>query len=131
MLKQNVYNVSNQKSSRKDVKYEERIRLTNENYLPLCLSSFEWLKANHEITEEQGKYDCIHNDIVLHEKIVISEEDQQPSHTFNDHLADYMEGYFNSYLQPVLSYQPEKEDEADQEIVVKGYFPPSKTNISM
>jgi hypothetical protein len=31
----------------------------------------------------------------------------------------------------VLSYQLEKEDEFDQEIVVKGYFPPSETNISM
>jgi hypothetical protein len=75
--------------------------------------------------------DCIHNGTVLHEKIVISEEYQQPSHTFNDHVVDYMEGYFSSNLQPVLIYQPEKEDEANQEIVVKGYFPPPETNISM
>jgi hypothetical protein len=89
------------------------------------------LKANNEITEEQGKSDCIHNGIVLHEQIVICEEDQQPYHTFNDHVADYMEGYFSSDSQHVLKYQPEKEDEADQEIVVKGYFPPSETNIIM
>jgi hypothetical protein len=62
------------------------------------------LKVNHEITEEAGKSNYIHSDIVLHEKIVISEEDQQPSHTFNDHVADYMGGYFSSYLQLVLNY---------------------------
>jgi hypothetical protein len=130
-LQQNVYNVSNQKSSRHDVEYSESNGLANENYLPLCFSSFELLKENHEIIEEQGNFDCIHNDIVLHEQIVINEEDQQPSHAFNDHVADYMEGYFSSNLQPVLNYQLEKENEADQEIVVKGYFPPSENNISM
>jgi hypothetical protein len=98
LLKQNVYNVSNHKSSRHDVEYEESSGLANENYLPLCFSSFELLKVNHEITKEVGKSDCIHSDIVLHEKIVISEEDQQPSHTFNDPVVDYMEGYFSSDL---------------------------------
>ena len=63
------------------------------------------LKVNHEITEEVRNYDCIHSGTVLHEKNVISEEHQQPSHTFNDHVVDYMEGYFNSYLQPVITYQ--------------------------
>jgi hypothetical protein len=86
LLKKNVYNVSNQKSSRHDVEYEESNVLSNENYLPLCFSSFELLKVNHEITEEAVKSDCIHSDTILHEKIVISEEDQQPSHTFNDLL---------------------------------------------
>jgi hypothetical protein len=64
LLKQNFYNVSNQKSSRHDVEYSESNGLENEKYLPLCFSSFELLKANHEITEEQGKPDCIHNGIV-------------------------------------------------------------------
>ena len=73
LLKKNVYNVSNQKSSRHDVDYEESGGLANENHLPLCFSSFELLKVNHEITEEAEKSDCIHSDIVLHEKIVISE----------------------------------------------------------
>ena len=50
------------------------------------------------------KSDCIHNDIVLHEKIVIGEEDQQPSHTFNDPVANYMECHFSSDLQPVINY---------------------------
>jgi hypothetical protein len=104
LLKQNVYNVSNQKSSRHDVEYEESNGLANENYLPLCFSSFELLKVNHEIIEEAVKSDCIHSDIVLHEKIIISEEDQQPSHTFNDPVVDYMEGYFSSDLQPVINY---------------------------
>lgn len=45
--------------------------------------------------EEAGKANCIHSDIVLHDKIVIIGEDQQPSHTFNDHDVDYMEGYFS------------------------------------
>jgi hypothetical protein len=63
------------------------------------------LKVNHEITEEAVKSDCIHSDIVLHEKIVISEEDQQPSHTFNDPFVDYMESCFSSDLQPVINYQ--------------------------
>jgi hypothetical protein len=50
LLKKNVYNVSNQKSSRHDVEYEEISGLANENCLPLCFSSFELLKVNHEIT---------------------------------------------------------------------------------
>jgi hypothetical protein len=105
MLKKNVYNVSNQKSYRHDVEYEESSGIANENCLPLCFSSFELLKVNLEITKEAVKYDCIHSDIVLHEKIVISEEDQQPSHTFNDPIVDYMESCFNSYLQSVINYQ--------------------------
>jgi hypothetical protein len=105
LLKKNVYNVSNQKSFRHDVEYEESSGLANENYLPLCFSSFELLKVNHEITEEARKFDCIHSDIVLHEQIVINEEDQQPSHTFNDHVVDYMGGYFSSDLQAVINYQ--------------------------
>jgi hypothetical protein len=96
--KKNVYNVSNHKSSRNDVEYEERSRLANENYIPLCFSSFELLKVNHEITKESWKSVCIHSDTVLHEKIIISEEEQQPSHAFNDCVADYMEGYFSSDL---------------------------------
>jgi hypothetical protein len=63
------------------------------------------LKVNHKITEEAVKSDCIHSDILLHEKIVISEEDRQPFHTFNDPLVDYMEGYFSSDLQPIINYQ--------------------------
>jgi len=98
LLKKNVYNVSNQKSYRHDVEYEESSGLANENCLPLCFSSFELLKVNHEITEEAMKSHCIHSDIVLHEKIVISEEDQQPSHTFNDLVGDYMESFFSSNL---------------------------------
>jgi hypothetical protein len=31
----------------------------------------------------------------------------------------------------MLSFQPEKADEVDQDIVVKGYCPPSETNINM
>jgi hypothetical protein len=62
------------------------------------------LKVNHEITEEAGKSDCIHSDTFLHEQIVISEEEQQPSHTFNDPVFYYMEGYFNSYLHPMINY---------------------------
>jgi hypothetical protein len=76
LLKQNVYNVSNQKASRNDVEYEERSGLTDKNSLPLCFSSFEWLNENHDIAEKEGSYDCIHSGIVLHENIVIIEEDQ-------------------------------------------------------
>jgi hypothetical protein len=50
LLKKNVYNVSNQKSSRYDVEYPKYNGLANENHLPLCFSSFELLKENHEIT---------------------------------------------------------------------------------
>jgi hypothetical protein len=75
LLKKNGYNVSNQKSSRHDVEYEEISGPDNENYLPLCFSFFELLKEKHEITEEAGKSVYIHNDIVLHEKVVISKED--------------------------------------------------------
>jgi hypothetical protein len=81
----------------------KEVDLQMKNCLPLCFSSFELLKVNHEITEEAVKFDCIHNDIVLHEKIVISEEDQQPSHTFNDLVVDYMESCFSSYLQPLIN----------------------------
>jgi hypothetical protein len=104
LLKKNIYNVSNQKSSRHDVEYEESNGLANESYLPLCFSSFELLKANHEIKEKVEKSNCIHNDIVLHEKNVISEEYQQPSHTFNDPVDNYMEGCLGSDLQPVIIY---------------------------
>jgi hypothetical protein len=103
-LKKNVYNVSNQKSSKYDVEYEESSGLANENYLPLCFYSFELLKVNHEITEEAGNFDCIHSDTILHEKIVINEEYQQTSHAFNDCFASFMEGYFSSDLQHVLNY---------------------------
>jgi hypothetical protein len=44
MLKQNVYSVSNKKASKHDVGIEESGGLTNKNSLPLCFSSFEWLK---------------------------------------------------------------------------------------
>jgi hypothetical protein len=118
LLKKNVYNVSNQKSSRHDVEYEESSGLANENYLPLCFSSFELLKVNHEITEEAGKSDCIHSDTVLHEQIVINEEDQQPSHTFNDRVVDYMEGYFSSDLQPVINYQLGNKDDGQSTSVL-------------
>jgi hypothetical protein len=72
--------------------------IANESYLPLCFSSFELLKENHQIIEEVVKSDCIHSKIVLHEKIVISEEEKQPSHNFNDPVVDYMECHFSSYL---------------------------------
>jgi hypothetical protein len=95
LLKQNVYNASNQKSSRHNVEYEESNGLTDENYLPLFFSSFEWLKANYERTEETRKSDYIHSGNVLHKEIVISKEDQQHSHALDDHVADYLEGYSN------------------------------------
>jgi hypothetical protein len=119
------YNVSNKKSSRHDVEYEERSGLANEKYLPLCFSSFELLKVNHEITEEAGKSDCIHSDIFLHEKIVISEEDQKPSHAFNDHVDDYMEGYFSSDLQLMLNYQLGNKHDGQSTLVLDMHCFPS------
>jgi hypothetical protein len=112
LFKHNVYNVSNNKSSSHDVEYEGSSGLANENYLPLCFSSFELLKVNHEITEEAWNFDCVHSGTILHEKIVISEEGQQPSHTFNDLVANYMEGYFSSYLHLVINYYLGNEDDA-------------------
>jgi hypothetical protein len=108
---------------------QNTVDLSNKNHLPLCFSSFELLKANHEITEEVGKYDC--NSTALHGKIVISEEDQQLSYTLNDCVVDYMEGYFGSELQPVLNYQLENKDEDDQEIVIKSHFPSPEFNIDI
>jgi hypothetical protein len=132
LLKQNVCNVSSQKSSRHDGKYEERSGLASKYYLPLCFSSFKLLKANREITEEAGKSDYIHGGIVLHEEIFINQEGQQHSHTFDNHVVDHMEGYFSSDLHPMLNYhQFEKEEEVDQEIVVKGHFPSPETNIDI
>jgi hypothetical protein len=84
------------------------------------------LKANHEVTKETGKSDC--NNTALHRKMVVDEEDQQPSHVLNDHVADYIGGYFSSDLQPVLNYQLENEDEADQKILIKSHFPSSELN---
>jgi hypothetical protein len=124
LLKKNVYNVSNQKSSRNDVEYEESSGLANENCLPLCFSSFELFKVNHEITNEAVKSNCIHNDIGLHDKIVINEEDQQPSHTFNDLVVDYMEGYFSSYLHPVIKYHlGNKYDGKSTSVLDMDFFP--------
>jgi hypothetical protein len=68
---------------------------------------------------------------LLHEQIVVSEEDQQPPHAFNDHVVDYMEGYFSSYFHPMLNYQLENEDESDQEIVIKGHCPSPEINIDI
>ena len=84
------------------------------------------MKVNHEITEKAGKSDCIHSDIVLHEKIVISEEGQQPSHTFNDPVVDYMEGYFSSDLQPVINYHlGNKYDGQSASVLDMDFFPPT------
>jgi hypothetical protein len=93
-LKKNVYNVSNQTSSRHDVEYPGYDGLINENNIPLCFSSFELLKENHEVTKEEGNSDC--NSTTLHKKMVVDEEDQRPSHALNDHVANYMGGYFSS-----------------------------------
>jgi hypothetical protein len=123
--KKNFDNVLNQKPSRHDVEYEERSGLSNENYIPLCFSSFELLKVNHEITEEAGKYDCIHNDTVLHEQIVISEEDQQSYHIFDNPIVDYKEGYFSSDLQPVINYQLGNKDHGQSTSMLDmDFFPP-------
>jgi hypothetical protein len=94
MPKQNVYNVSNQTSFRHDVEYPRYNGITNEKCLPLCFLSFELLKENHEVTKEEGKFDC--NSTALHKKMIVDEEDQRPSHALNDHVVDYMGGYFSS-----------------------------------
>jgi hypothetical protein len=88
------------------------------------------LKENHGIQRKQESLTAF-NGTVLHEKIVVSEEDQQPSHALNDHVVDYLKGYSNSELQPVLNHQLEKEDEVDQEIVVKGHFPSPEADIDI
>jgi hypothetical protein len=85
VLKQNVNNVSDQKPSRYDVKFEESNRLANEEYLLLCFSSFEWLKENHEASKKTRSSDCIHTSTVLREKVVIIKEHQLHSHALKDH----------------------------------------------
>ena len=70
--------------------------------LPLCFSSFEWLRENHETSEKTGSSDYIHSSTILHEKVVIIEEHQLHSHALNDH---YLERYFSSKLQYVLIHQ--------------------------
>jgi hypothetical protein len=83
------------------------------------------LKVNHEIIEEAGKSDCIQSVIVLHEQIVISEEDQHPSHTFNDPIVDYMEGYFSLDLQLVINYQlGNKDDGQSTSMLDMDFLPP-------
>jgi hypothetical protein len=42
LLKQN--GISNQRISKHEVESEESSRLTDNNYLPLCFTSFEWLR---------------------------------------------------------------------------------------
>ena len=90
LLKQNVYNISNQQPSRCDIEHEENNELANENSLPLCVSSFQFLRENHEIIEEAGKFHC---DTTLHEEIVISKEDL--SLDFDSHEIDEV-------IQPVI-----------------------------
>ena len=81
------------------------------------------LKSNHEITEEAGNSN--RNDTVLHKQIVISKEDQKPSHAFNYPVVDYMEGYFSSNLQPVLKYQLGNEDDSKStSLLDMDFFPP-------
>jgi hypothetical protein len=130
LLKQNVYNVSNQKASRHGIGDEERNGLTNENSLPLCFSSFEWLKEIHDLVEKTGSSDCIHSGNVLHENLSIMEGDQLHSRALNDHVVDYLKRCSNSELQPVLNHHIKKE-EVDQEIVVKGHFPSPETNVDV
>jgi hypothetical protein len=55
LLKQDVNNVPDHKSSRYNVEYPKYNGPANENHIPLCFSSFELLKENHEITEEVVK----------------------------------------------------------------------------
>jgi hypothetical protein len=55
LFKQNINNVSDQKPSRHDVESEERNRLENESYIPLCFSSFELLRADHKQTNKARK----------------------------------------------------------------------------
>jgi hypothetical protein len=52
LLKQNVCNISNQKTSKHGVESEENNGLTYKKSLPLCFSSFECLRENHEISEK-------------------------------------------------------------------------------
>jgi hypothetical protein len=42
-----------------------------------------------------------------------------------------MKSYFSSDLQPMLSYQPEKEEEDAQEIVVQGHYHSPETNMDI
>jgi hypothetical protein len=62
---------------------------------------------------------------------VISNEYQQHPHALDDHVADYLEEYSNSGLQTLINHRIKKEEETDREIVVKGYFPSSETNIDI
>jgi len=52
LLKQNVCDISSQKSSRHDGEYKEKSGLAGTYYLPLCFSSF---LENREMTGEVGK----------------------------------------------------------------------------
>jgi len=105
LLKQNVCNVSSQKSSTHD----ERGKLASGDYLPLCFSSFEWLIENHDVTEEKGNFECVHSSTTSHEEIVFSKEDQPHPHALNNHVANYLKGYSNSKLQPLLNHQIKEE----------------------
>ena len=115
--------VSNQKISKHEVEGEESSRLTDKNSLPLCFSSFEWLRENREISEKIRTSDYIHTSVILHEKVVIIKEHQLHSHALHDH---YLEGYFNSEFQSVLSHQIK--EEVDQEFFIKGIFLSPRTN---
>ena len=105
------------------LKVKKVVDLQIKKSLPLCFSSFEWLRENHETSEKPGSSDCIHSSTVLHEKVVIIEEHQLHSHALNDH---YLEKYFSSELQYALNHQIK--EEVDQEIVVEGRFSSPKTN---
>jgi len=74
---------------------------------------------------EAGKSDYIH------EESFINQEGQQHSHTFDNHVANHMKGYFGSDVQLMLSYQTKKEEEVAQEIVVQGHFPSPETNMNI
>jgi hypothetical protein len=91
------------------IESEERNGLIDKNSLPLCYSSFEWLRENHEISENIGSYDYILSSTILHERFVNIEEHQLHSHALHDH---YLEGYFNLEFKSVLNHQIK--EEADQ-----------------
>jgi hypothetical protein len=83
------------------IEYEENSESVEGNSLPLCFSSFEFLKKNLKSSLNKKGCELMQGHIVSLEQI--DNKLQQPSHVFHDPVACYMEGFNSQNLQPTIS----------------------------
>ena len=86
---------------------EESTELAEGNSLPLCFSSFEFLKENYKIIIEAKECVLIPNHTDSLEQI--DKKLQQYSHVFDDLVTCYVEGLVSSKQHPSVEYESKNE----------------------